>query len=131
MRKRALFAVISIIIISVFLTAAAPAFTKLSRLYVWNRTGENAFIKMNSAGDHQKAEDKRFYYLTAKPGRNTFTVERLVYEATIYACTGDQDRDINLRTNYHMTIPVCGSMPSPSRELQFTKIRFLYAVDNS
>jgi hypothetical protein len=130
MRKRVLFTVISIIVISIFLTAAAPAFTKLSRLTVWNRTKGTAYIKMKSTDGNDKPQDKRFYYLTIKPGLKVFTVDRRWYEATIYACDGDQDKDLNLHTDLRLTIPFCGSMPAQSKEPTFIKARFLYAVDN-
>ena len=115
MKKTTYIVMALVLILSVMLMAAAPAPTKLARLKVWNRTGAEIKIRLRGEGS--------FYYVTAQPGRNIFTIERTTYKATYWACGGVHGGTIKATSQVKLTFPVCGGGHHHGETTMF-KIRF-------
>jgi hypothetical protein len=110
--KKLTMVLILVVVASVMLMAAAPSFTKLVQFRVWNRTDEVVNIQLQY-DDADDPADSVFYYLTIPDGTyKTFTVERHVYDATIWSCGDDDTASIDLLTQLQLTFPACTYAPN-------------------
>jgi hypothetical protein len=100
---------ISIIILLITLSIAtviALAKTDLVRFEMKNRTDQPVSMSLLS-GD-------TFYYLTVAPdSTKVFTVERLVYDQTTWACGNSSSGKVDIQTFLHLTFTKCeGKAPN-------------------
>jgi hypothetical protein len=110
--KKLTMVLILVVVASVMLMAAAPSFTKLARFNVWNRTDETINIQLQWNHPDDPAKDV-FYYLTIPDGTyKTFTVERHVYDATIWSCGEDADVTLDILTQLQLNFPACTYAPN-------------------
>ena len=110
--KKLTMVLILVVVASVMLMAAAPSFTKLARFNVWNRTDEFIGIQLQYNDADDPADDV-FYYLTIPDGTyKTFTVERHVYDATIFACGDDDTATLDILTQLQLNFPACTFAPN-------------------
>ena len=107
MRKK--FVPLTIIILLITLTVVtiiALAKTELARFEIKNKTDQPVSISLLS--------DNTFYYLTV-PAETTkvFTVERLVYDQTTWACGNSDSGKVDIETYLHLTFTKCdGNAPN-------------------
>ena len=107
MRKK--FVPLTIIILLITLTVVtiiALAKTELARFEIRNRTDLPVSISLTSGNT--------FYYLTV-PADTTklFTVERLVYDQTTWACGKSKSGKVDIKTYLHLTFTKCaGNAPN-------------------
>jgi hypothetical protein len=95
----ALFVFVLIVALSI-VTIIAVAKTELARFEVKNKTDMPVSISLTS-GD-------TFYYLTVAPdSTKVFTVERLVYDHTIWTCDNTDSGTLDLKTYMHLTFTRC------------------------
>jgi hypothetical protein len=81
-------------------TLIAVAKTDLARFEVKNKTDQPVAISLTS-GD-------TFYYLTVAPDTTkVFTVERLVYNQTVWSCDKTDSGTLDIETFMHLTFTRC------------------------
>ena len=103
MKKVTLF-VLFVLVASLALMAAAPLAEVLTRFEIINKTSDDVLIKLES--------DDFYYYLTAPADDTTvFTVEREVYDATIWSCGESETASLDILTQLRLTFPDCTSLP--------------------
>jgi hypothetical protein len=99
-KKLVTIALIILLVILSTATIAALAKTKLARLEIINKTDQPVAISLTS-GD-------TFYYLTvAADSTKIFTVERLVYDQTIWSCDLTDSGTVDLKTYMKLTFTRC------------------------
>jgi len=99
-KKLLTIALIALLVILSIATIAAVAKTDLARFEVINKTDQPVAISLTS-GD-------TFYYLTvAADTTKIFTVERLVYDQTIWSCDLTDSGSLNLKTYMKLTFTRC------------------------
>jgi hypothetical protein len=114
MNRRISIAVLFIVIASLLLTAAAPAFG-LVQLTIRNNTHYPVYVKL---------EGKSFYYLTVKYEEKEFTVKTGEYKATLWGCGSKKIiRKLVISRNLRMVFPACNSIPR-STESKVLRIYF-------
>lgn len=107
MNKRLLIiASVTLLLILSIATMVAVAKTELVRFEVKNKSDQPVSMSLVS-GD-------TFYYLTvAADSTKTFTVERLVYDHTTWACGMSKSGTIDIQTFMHLTFTKCaGNAPN-------------------
>jgi hypothetical protein len=83
--------------------AAAPGMSKLARLKVWNRTGENVYIKLTTDEDNGSL----YYYFVVDDGEHVYTVERATYDIVYKTCGQSTRGVIELHTQRPLTFTSC------------------------
>jgi hypothetical protein len=134
MNKKLIAMVVFVLIVSLsIVTIIAVAKTELARFEVRNRTDMPVSISLTS-GD-------TFYYLTvAADTTKVFTVERLIYNHTTWACDTSDSGTLNLETFMHLTFTRCDGEAPNKGERGMEKVhiddapygtnnRFTYAND--
>lgn len=92
--------VIFILIVSLLLTAAAPAFN-LVQLTIRNNTQSPVYVKL---------EGKHFYYLTVKYDQKEFTIQTGEYKATLWGCGSKKTiRKLIITQNLRLVFPACNA----------------------
>lgn len=104
--KKTLF-VILVLAVAVALMAAAPSFTKLARLTVWNRTGSDVKIQLTYTG--ATPSESLHYYLTVKSSDTPalFTVERKKFALKYWACGGSASGTLDMLSATKLTFTDC------------------------
>jgi len=108
MNKKLVIALVLILVSSLFLEAAAPAFG-LVRLTVHNNTNSKVYIKLESSS--------AFYYLTVKPDDDDkeFTVKTKTYKATFWGCGEKKTiKKLEITQQLRINFPVCNATSRPS-----------------
>ena len=99
-KKLIAIAVLVLIVALSIATIIAVAKTELVRFEVKNKTDLPASISLTS-GD-------TFYYLTVAPNTTkVFTVDRLIYNHTIWSCGLTDSGSLDIRTFMHLTFTRC------------------------
>jgi len=101
MNKRLLtIALIGVLVVLSIATIAAVAKTELARFEVLNKTDQPVSISLTNGNT--------FYYLTvAAETTKIFTVERLVYDQTIWSCGLSDSGTLDLKTYMKLTFTRC------------------------
>lgn len=106
--NKKLIALTSFILLLVFSVATVIAFAKtdLARFEIKNKSDKPASISL--------INENTFYYLTVPAGETkVFTVERLIYDHTTWACDKIASGTIDIRTFMHLTFTKCaGDAPN-------------------
>lgn len=99
--------VLLVLVVAVAMMAAAPAFTKLARLTVWNRTGKDVKILLTYTGSTPSAD--LHYYLTVRSSDtpSVFTVERKTYAVKYWACDGSASGNLEMSSALKLTFTSC------------------------
>jgi len=115
-RKLLFFAMFVLLIVLSVLTIIAVAKTDLAQFEVINKSGQPVSISL--------LNDNTFYYLTVAAGETKiFTVERLVYDHTVWSCDLSESGTLDLETYMKLTfmmkkklkrLKLCGSTTTAS-----------------
>ncbi len=105
-KKLLIFAFFVLLIVLSFATVMAVAKTKLAEFEVINKSGQPVSISL--------VNEEAYYYLTVGTGETKiFTVERLVYDQTIWSCGLTDSGTVNLETYLRLTFTNCfGDAPN-------------------
>jgi hypothetical protein len=105
-KKLLIFAGIVLLVILSVATIIAVAKTDLARFEVINKTDQPVSISL--------VHDEAFYYLTVAAGdTKIFTVERLVYDQTIWSCGLTDSGTLDIETYLKLTFTRCdGDAPN-------------------
>ena len=100
MNKRAVLSNLLIFVVTIFLTAVAPAQTTLARLEIRNKTSGQVHVQLRGGG---------YYYYLSVDAHTTkvFTVEREVYRQSIFACNRRKGGELDATTNVRLVIGKC------------------------
>ena len=99
-KKLLTIALIALLVVLSIATIVAVAKTDLARFEVINKTDQPVSISLTS-GD-------TFYYLTvAADTTQVFTVERLVYDQTVWSCGLSDSGSLDLKTYMKLTFTRC------------------------
>jgi len=132
-KKMLTIGLIAVLVVLSVATIAVVAKTELARFEIRNRTDQPVSISLTS-GD-------TFYYLTvAADTTKIFTVERLVYNQTVWACDKSDSGTIDLKTYMKLTFTQCNRSAPNKGERGMEKVhiddspygvanRFEYAND--
>jgi hypothetical protein len=107
-------------------TIIAVAKTDLARFEVLNKTDQPVSISL--------LNENTFYYLTVAAGETkVFTVERLVYDQTIWSCGLTDSGTLDLKTYMKLTFTRCDRVAPNKGERGMEKVHIddaPYGVDN-
>jgi len=105
-KKLLIFAGLVLLVILSVATIIAVAKTDLARFEVINKTDMPVSISL--------LNENTFYYLTVAPGTTKiFTVERLVYDHTIWSCDMTDSGTLDIETYMKLTFTKCdGNAPN-------------------
>ena len=105
-KKLLIFVIFVMLIVLSVATMITVAKTDLARLEVQNKTDKPVSISLTN--------EFTFYYLTVAAGETKFfTVERLVYDQTIWACDKSESGTVNLEVFLKLTFTQCaGNAPN-------------------
>ena len=132
-KKLLTIALIALLVVLSIATIVAVAKTDLARFEVLNKTDQPVSISLTS-GD-------TFYYLTvAADTTQVFTVERLVYDQTVWSCGLSDSGSLDLKTYMKLTFTRCDREAPNKGERGMEKVhiddapygvenRFVYAND--
>lgn len=99
-KKMLVIGMVAVLVILSVATIAVVAKTELARFEIINKTDQPVSISLTS--------DSAFYYLTvAANTTKIFTVERLVYNQTIWSCDKSDSGTIDLKTYMKLTFTRC------------------------
>ncbi len=125
-KKLVTIALIILLVILSTATIAALAKTKLARLEIINKTDQPVAISLTS--------ENTFYYLTvAADSTKIFTVERLVYDQTIWSCDLTDSGTVDLKTYMKLTFTPCAGKAPNKGERGMEKVHIddaPYGVNN-
>ena len=125
-KKMLTIGLIAVLVILSVATIAVIAKTDLARFEIRNRTDQPVSISLTS-GD-------TFYYLTvAADSTKIFTVERLVYNQTVWACDKSDSGTIDLKTYMKLTFTQCNRSAPNKGERGMEKVHIddaPYGVEN-
>ena len=125
-KKMLTIALIAVLVVLSVATIAVVAKTDLARFEIRNRTDLPVSISLTS-GD-------TFYYLTvAADTTKIFTVERLVYNQTVWACEKSDSGTIDLKTYMKLTFTQCNRSAPNKGERGMEKVHIddaPYGVEN-
>ena len=114
-RKLLFFAMFVLLIVLSVLTIIAVAKTDLAQFEVINKSGQPVSISL--------LNDNTFYYLTVAAGETKiFTVERLVYDHTVWSCDLSESGTLDLETYMKLTFTHCGGTAPNSGEPGMEKV---------
>jgi hypothetical protein len=132
-KKLLTIALIAVLVVLSIATIAAVAKTDLARFEVLNKTDQPVSISLTN--------ENTFYYLTvAADTTKVFTVERLVYDQTIWSCGLSDSGTLDLKTYMKLTFTRCDRKAPNKGERGMEKVhiddapygvvnRFEYATD--
>lgn len=119
-------ALIAVLVVLSIATIVAVAKTDLARFEVLNKTDQPVSISLTS-GD-------TFYYLTvAAETTQVFTVERLVYDQTVWSCGLSDSGSLDLKTYMKLTFTRCDREAPNKGERGMEKVHIddaPYGVEN-
>ena len=125
-KKLLTIALIAVLVVLSIATIAAVAKTELARFEVRNRTDQPVSISLTS--------ENTFYYLTvAADTTKIFTVERLVYNQTIWSCGLSDSGTLDLKTYMKLTFTRCDREAPNKGERGMEKVHIddaPYGVEN-
>jgi len=125
-KKMLTIGLIAVLVILSVATIAVIAKTDLARFEIRNRTDQPVSISLTS--------DDTFYYLTvAAESTKIFTVERLVYNQTVWACDKSDSGTIDLKTYMKLTFTQCNRSAPNKGERGMEKVHIddaPYGVEN-
>lgn len=133
-KKLLVIAILMLLVIMSVFTVIAVAKTELARFEVINKTDEPVAISLTN--------ENTFYYLTVAAGETkVFTVERLVYNHTIWSCGLSDSGSLDLETYMKLTFTQCNREAPNKGERGMEKVhiddapygvdmRFEYANDD-
>jgi len=125
-KKMLTIGLIAVLVILSVATIAVIAKTDLARFEIRNRTDQPVSISLTS-GD-------TFYYLTvAADTTKIFTVERLVYNQTVWSCDKSDSGTIDLKTYMKLTFTQCNRSAPNKGERGMEKVHIddaPYGVEN-
>ena len=125
-KKMLTIALIVVLVVLSVATIAVVAKTDLARFEIRNRTDLPVSISLTS-GD-------TFYYLTvAADTTKIFTVERLVYNQTVWSCEKSDSGTIDLKTYMKLTFTQCNRSAPNKGERGMEKVHIddaPYGVEN-
>ena len=125
-KKMLTIGLIAVLVVLSVATIAVIAKTDLARFEIRNRTDQPVSISLTS-GD-------TFYYLTvAADTTKIFTVERLVYNQTVWACDKSDSGTIDLKTYMKLTFTQCNRSAPNKGERGMEKVHIddaPYGVEN-
>ena len=115
MDKRKLFMIISLVMISVVIMAAAPlAKSDLVSLIIQNQSDDYVTYKL---------QGPMFYFLTVKPQTtSTFTVLRGDYTKRFYSCGHFVETTLDLNKKQEIVVPPCGEKAFKTNATTRTKV---------
>lgn len=117
---------VAVLVVLFIATIAVMAKTELARFEIINKTDMPVSISLTS-GD-------TFYYLTvAADTTKVFTVERLVYNQTVWACEMSDSGTIDLKTYMKLTFTRCDREAPNKGERGMEKVHIddaPYGVEN-
>ncbi|MCJ7534831.1 MAG: hypothetical protein WA997_17000 [Anaerolineales bacterium] len=125
-KKLLTIALIALLVVLSIATIVAVAKTDLARFEVINKTDQPVSISLTS-GD-------TFYYLTvAADTTQVFTVERLVYDQTVWSCGLSDSGSLDLKTYMKLTFTRCDREAPNKGERGMEKVHIddaPYGVEN-
>jgi len=125
-KKLMIFAMFVILIVLSIATIIAVAKTDLARFEVLNKTDQPVSISL--------LNENTFYYLTVAAGETkVFTVERLVYDQTIWSCGFTDSGTLDIETYMKLTFTHCDGKAPNKGERGMEKVHIddaPYGVDN-
>lgn len=125
-KKLLTIALIALLVVLSIATIVAVAKTDLARFEVINKTDQPVSISLTS-GD-------TFYYLTvAAETTQVFTVERLVYDQTVWSCGLSDSGSLDLKTYMKLTFTRCDREAPNKGERGMEKVHIddaPYGVEN-
>jgi hypothetical protein len=125
-KKLLTIALIAVLVVLSIATIVAVAKTDLARFEVINKTDQPVSISLTS-GD-------TFYYLTvAADTTQVFTVERFVYDQTIWSCGLSDSGSLDLKTYMKLTFTRCDREAPNKGERGMEKVHIddaPYGVEN-
>ena len=114
-KKLLIFAMFVMLIVLSVATIIAVAKTDLARFEVLNKTDQPVSISL--------LNENTFYYLTVAAGETkVFTVERLVYDQTIWSCGLSDSGTLDLTTYMKLTFTRCDRVAPNSGERGMEKV---------
>jgi hypothetical protein len=121
-KKLMIFAMFVILIVLSVATIIAVAKTDLARFEVLNKTDQPVSISL--------LNENTFYYLTVAAGETkVFTVERLVYDQTIWSCGLSDSGTLDLETFMKLTFTSCAGKAPNNGEPGMEKVHIDDAPD--
>jgi hypothetical protein len=101
MDKKKLFTILSVLLISLLLMAAAPAArSELVALTISNESNDYVTFKLQGPA---------YYFLMVKPGETTtYTIKRGEYTQKFYSCGAFVDTNLDLTKKQSIYVPPCG-----------------------
>ncbi|UCE00316.1 MAG: hypothetical protein JSV42_06210 [Chloroflexota bacterium] len=125
-KKLLVIAILMLLVIMSVFTVIAVAKTELARFEVINKTDEPVAISLTN--------ENTFYYLTVAAGETkVFTVERLVYNHTIWSCGLSDSGSLDLETYMKLTFTQCNREAPNKGERGMEKVHIddaPYGVNN-
>lgn len=127
MRKKFIPITIFVLLITLsIVTIIALAKTDLARFEINNKTDQPVSMSLLS--------DNTIYYLTVPAGSTkVFTVERLVYDQTTWACGKTDSGQVDIKTYLHLTFTQCDGKAPNKGERGMEKVHIddaPYGVNN-
>lgn len=121
MKKKALTGILVVLLASLLLTAALPAWGN-ARLTVRNNTTELVIVKLENPN--------AYYYLRVHPGQKLFSVKEKIYKATIWGCRNKKViKKLDISGNLKISIPVCNA-PKRGTEKRILRVLFTAVTDD-
>ena len=110
MKKKFILAAVVVLLITLFVaTVAVIAKTELAQLEIFNKTDSTVSISL--------VHENAFYYLTVGPeSTKKFTVERLLYDRTTWACDKSDTGTLNMKTRVRLVFTQCWGKPPTQGE---------------
>ena len=125
-KKMLTIGLIAVLVILSVATIAVIAKTDLARFEIRNRTDQPVAISLTN--------ENTFYYLTvAADTTKIFTVERLVYNHTVWACDKSDSGSLDLKTYMKLTFTRCDRSAPNKGERGMEKVHIddaPYGVEN-
>ena len=116
MKKKLIFAAMTVLVISLFIaTAVVIAKCELARLTITNNTHLPVAISLTKG--------ETFYYLTVPAGESKyFTVDREEYDRTTWACEKSDAGTLDMKTSVKLTFTKCFCSPPNAGETNNEKV---------
>lgn len=118
--------IVTLLLVLSIATMIAVAKTELARFEIKNKSDQPVSISLVSGNT--------FYYLTVgADSTKIFTVERLVYDHTTWACGSSKSGTIDIQTFMHLTFTKCGGNAPNKGERGLEKVHIddaPYGVNN-
>ncbi len=110
MKKNLIFAIVLVLLIALSVaTVAGIAREELARLTITNNSDLPVMMSLTNGNT--------FYYVTVAPGATKlFTVQRLLYERTTWACDKSDTGTLNMKTGVRLVFTQCWGTPATQGE---------------